>query len=172
MRLYVWIPRGKQYDLPTITREHKTGECLRIMRLSRCVTPYGMQRQAAGTTRRTTWVVFPMANPHARVRDFISRLVHLCPREPDIVSLARTVKIRMPIIPNSNVCIPARMHVYISLWRFCGNWNITTDHHRVIPFKNKTHQSKYWNFRLTISIYALLDKTAYLIIISKIRRSS
>lgn len=48
--------------------------------------------------------VLPMANSYARVRDFISRLVHLR-RELDIVSLARTVKIQEPIIPIGGVCI-------------------------------------------------------------------
>lgn len=50
----------------------------------------------------------PMANPYAHVQDFILRLIRLR-REPDIVSLARTVKIRKPIILIGGVCILARM---------------------------------------------------------------
>lgn len=82
--------------------------------------------------------VLPMANPYARVRDFISRLVHLR-RELDIVSLARTVKIQKPIIPIGGVCI-LRMHVYVcsKISRRPKYARPFQDHRRVLSFRDTT----------------------------------
>jgi len=110
LRLHVWIPRGK-HDLPTITPSGRTqdwrmcasynaGDAAFAVRYAlRNAMTGGGDNEDDDMSR-----VLLMANL-ARVRDFISRPVRLC-RELDIVSLARTVKIRKPIIPIGGVCIP------------------------------------------------------------------
>lgn len=86
----VWIPRGKQLDLPTITpSERATGMCAACnagdagfrgaLRIAEC---NGRRRG------RRHEPCSRMANPYVRVRDFISWLVYLR-RESDIQHRSR-----------------------------------------------------------------------------------
>lgn len=108
LRPHVWIPRGKQHDLPTITpsgRARSANVC--VAGDAAFAVRYALRNAAAGGDEDDDMSRVPLANPYARVRDFIARLVCLR-RELDIVPLARTVKIRKPIIPIGDVCISAR----------------------------------------------------------------
>jgi len=132
LRLHVWISRGK-HDLPTITPSGRAqdwrmcasfnaGDAAFAVRYAlRNATTSGGDNEDDDMSR-----VLSMANPCARVRDFISRSVCLC-RELDIVSLARTVKIRKPIIPIGGVCIPIFACINACL-RLLGDFAATKMH--------------------------------------------